>query len=174
MTTPALLEEGNLWAQLDDLLTMIEFFNASFPIVLYRRKFWDFRNNAESAARNLKDYPAKVFTGDVSPQWTVATLTDDGNWNDLDITTVTGYVGKFNVGMNLTASDNNINKFFGVRTNGFTNGTHVISTRTDNEDQSHNNNGQIMTDSSGIIEYNGSATVFTKIDIAIQWMESIR
>ena len=99
--------------------------------------------------------------------WIDANLTTDGNWNDLDLSSIVP-VGAKTVLLRVRIIDDATDKAIQMRENGNSNGYNVAALVTLVANLSIEGNFIVGCDADRVIEYNASNTSWTNIDICVR------
>ena len=123
-------------------------------------------------AKEEKGFVRFVDRGDpASADFTLADLTTDDTWNDLDLSAVIPPEAKV-VFIYVVVIDDAVNSRFQIRRNGNTNGQVAPGVLTQVTNQAITGTLFVSVGEDGIIEYNATNTTFTAISIIIQgWWE---
>ena len=106
--------------------------------------------------------------GDVAVyDYTVATLTADGEWHDLDISGIVGKARRFVV-IESNLKDNAGGKVMLMRTKGNVNEVNVSPCGTITADKTCSRNMLLYTDENGIVQYKIESGVWAINDLAIR------
>lgn len=106
--------------------------------------------------------------GDVAAyDYTVATLTADGAWHDLDISGIVGAARRL-VLINTYLKDNAGGKMLSLKTKGNVNGINIEECSTVVADKTCSRNAWLYTDTNGVLQYNIEVATWANTDLAIR------
>lgn len=111
-----------------------------------------------------------VDRGDVAAyDWGVGDFTTDGNWHDLDLSGIVPAEGAGHlVLLRVALEDNAPNSFFQLKKGGAGASVNSTTTRTQVNGVVHEMDLIVACDSSRVVQYAGSNTAFTKINLVVR------
>lgn len=115
----------------------------------------------------LQLFPQVIDRGDPSAfDWTHATLTTDGNWHDLDCSSIVPEGARFIV-FRVTVEDNIVGAYLQLRKNGNTDVYNAIPVRVPYFDGYGDDQRIVACDVDRVVEYQASNLTFTSIGLVV-------
>jgi hypothetical protein len=103
-----------------------------------------------------------------SADYAVGNFTADASWRDLDLSSIVGAVTAL-VHLRMAITNDTIDTYFAVRTNGYANEENILIGRTAVASDTAEIDGWVVTDSSGVVEYNlDSGGTWSKVNLSVR------